>query len=184
MTGMRDLPGPARALSAALSCAVAAARSADREAYESAVGELAACGPDQVGVIAGTVVRELLEDMHPDGLDSDDMHVVLGRCVRATVSWLPGVDVTTLIIVLAGALGIHEAEEAGPPADAEQVSGRTFGASAERAAEEIRPPTRAEVARHAPLIIADLLDASGRNLHDHLRAAFAEIARAETMEMP
>jgi hypothetical protein len=40
------------------------------------------------------------------------------------------------------------------------------------------------MARHAPLLIADLLAARGAGPSSYLEAAFAEIARAETMEMP
>lgn len=164
MATMHGLPGPARALSTAISRAVSAAQAADRDAYESATADLDAGNPEQVGIVAGAVVRALLEDMHPDGLDSDDMHAVLERCIRDTLPWLPGVDVATLIVVLAGALGVHETDH--------------------QADEETRPPTRTEVARHAPLIIADLLGASGRRLGPYLDVAFAEIARAETQEMP
>lgn len=169
-------PAPARALSVAITRAVVAAQASDREAYEPAVVELTAGNPEQVSVVAGAVVRGLLEDLHPDGLDGDDVHVLLDRCVRAAATWLPGIDVTTLIVVLAGALGIHEASDpidgSDDPSDPDDSDGRS------------RPPTRLEVARHAPLIIADLLTASGRRLGPYLDAAFAEIARAETQEMP
>jgi hypothetical protein len=47
-----------------------------------------------------------------------------------------------------------------------------------------RPPGAAEVAAHGPLLVADLLAAAGRPLAGYLDAALAEIARAETIEMP
>jgi hypothetical protein len=41
-----------------------------------------------------------------------------------------------------------------------------------------------DVALHAPLLVADLLSLSERRLAGYLDAAFTEIARAETVEMP
>jgi hypothetical protein len=69
------------------------------------------------GRVLGDLLRALLEDTHPEGFDSDDVAVVTGRCYAAAVAWLPPgrVDVSTLLVVLAGALGIH------PYADAEQL---------------------------------------------------------------
>jgi hypothetical protein len=45
-------------------------------------------------------------------------------------------------------------------------------------------PTAAAYAWHAPLLIVDLLATGRRRLDGYLDGAFAEIARAETMEMP
>jgi hypothetical protein len=50
--------------------------------------------------------------------------------------------------------------------------------------EEPRPLDALDVARHAPLLVADLLTTSGSSLTGYLDAALAEIARAETVEMP
>jgi hypothetical protein len=62
------------------------------------------------GRVLGDVLRSLLEDTHPDGFSSDDITLVVGRCYRQAVAWLPPerVDVTVLLAALAGALGIHE----------------------------------------------------------------------------
>jgi len=46
------------------------------------------------------------------------------------------------------------------------------------------PPTSVEYAWHAPLLIADLLNAGGRRLTRYLDEAFGEIIRTETMELP
>ncbi|RQX21270.1 hypothetical protein DLJ57_26800 [Micromonospora chalcea] len=42
------------------------------------------------------------------------------------------------------------------------------------------PPGPAAVARHAPLLVADLLAVTGRPFAEYLTAAFAEVARTET----
>jgi hypothetical protein len=69
----------------------------------------------------------------------------------------PHVDVTALVVVLSGAFGVH-------PEDDDPAS----------------PP--AEVASSAAVLVAHLLD--GRDVDPLLDAALAEVARAETVEMP
>ena len=61
-----------------------------------------------------------------------------------------------LLVLLAGALGVYD------PGDDEN------------------PPGPAAVARHAPLLVADLLAVTGRPFAEYLTAAFAEVARTET----
>ncbi|SCL14981.1 hypothetical protein GA0070624_0580 [Micromonospora rhizosphaerae] len=133
--------------------AVAAARNRDAGAYEPAVDRLA--GADRSGLVLGGVVRLLLEETHPDGLDGDDVRQVLERCVRGAAPWRPEVDPHVLLVLLASALGVYD-----PGADD-------------------APPDPAEVARHAPLLVADLLAATGRPLEGYLTTAFAEVARTE-----
>lgn len=180
--------------------AVTAAGDRDRAAYDAATDELAASLPEYSGQVLGALVRTLLEEQHPDGLDSDDIQLVLGRCYRAAAAWLPldRLDVTTLVAVLASALGIHEPgvtyeDVTGPPPATgddwagDPTGGHVYGGTAGQAADQLVPsrvPTAAGYAWHAPLLIADLLAASQRRLDGYLDAAFAEIARAETMEMP
>jgi hypothetical protein len=155
----RELPGPARAIAETTTETVTAARERDLPAFEKAVGQLAALDPEQVGLVLGAVVRSLLEDLHPDGLAGDDIRNVLERCAHSALEWCPRVDPDVLLALLAGALGVHPEQD------------------------ESQPPGGAAVAWHAPLLIADLAG-DGRPLAGHLRAAFAEIARAETMEAP
>jgi hypothetical protein len=154
------LPPAARAIAAGVTGAVAAAHARDREAFQEAAGQLAALNPEQVGVVLGAVVRSLLEDLHPDGLDGDDVQAVLERCARSAAGWLPEVDAGVLVALLIGALGVHEPDG------------------------EARPLSAMDVALHGPLLVDDLLTLSGRGLAGYLDAAFAEIARAETQEMP
>jgi hypothetical protein len=199
MASWRDLPGPARRIGATISAAIEAARDGDREAFVAASAEVAALPADQAGIVLGAVVRSLLEDQHPDGLDGDDIHAVLARCFRGAVAWLPfeSVDVQVLVAVLSSALGIHEPgvtyEDITGPIDARATGDdwagdpdvTSIGASAGSDAIVLaRPPTATQYAWHAPLLIADLLTAGGRPLNRYLDVAFSEIARAETMEMP
>jgi hypothetical protein len=156
----RRLPEPARAIAAAVTDAVAAARSRDAAALREAAERLAALDRAQVGVVLGAVVRSLLEELHPDGLTGDDVRSVLEGCLRAAVDWLPGIDGGVLVVLLTGALGVHDPDE------------------------ERRPVGALDVARHAPLLVADLLAAADRPLAGYLDAAFAEIARAEMVELP
>jgi hypothetical protein len=196
----KQLRGPARGIGVAIARAVAAAGDRDRDDYDAATEELAVSLPEYSGQVLGALVRTLLEEQHPDGLDSDDIQLVLGRCYRVSAQWLPldRLDVTTLVAVLASALGIHEPgvtyeDVTGPPPGAgddwagDPTGGHVYGGTGGQPADRLVPsrvPTAAGYAWHAPLLIADLLAASGRRLDGYLDAAFAEIARAETMEMP
>ncbi|WP_167604456.1 hypothetical protein [Micromonospora auratinigra] len=151
-TTWRHLPASAREIAEAATESVAAASDRDAAAYGPAVQRLAAA--DRAGLVLGGVVRLLLEETHPDGLDGDDVRQVLERCVRAA-DWCPDVDPHVLLVLLAGALGVYD------PGDDDS------------------PPDPAAVARHAPLLVADLLAAAGRPLSGYLSAAFAEVARTE-----
>lgn len=186
MTSWRDLPGPARTIGAAVTRAVAAAASGDRAEYESAAIELLSAPSEPTGIVLAAVTRTLLEDQHPDGLDSDDISQVLARCYGGAAGWLPDVDVSVLLAVLASALGIHEPgvtyDEVGAP-----LPRSGSGSDGWRdPTDEIPPraPTSAEYAWHAPLLISDLMAAGRTRLAPTLDAAFAEIAQAESMEMP
>ncbi|WP_027343041.1 hypothetical protein [Hamadaea tsunoensis] len=150
-----QLPSAARALAGAVDSAVTAARDSDAEALRSAAAELA---PYEATTLLGEIVRLLLEEGHPDGLDGDDVRAVLDGCTRTALAWLPETSPEVLLVLVAGALGIHPEE-----------------------ADGIDRPSPAAVALHAPLLIAYLLR---RPLAGYVTAAFMEIARAETMEAP
>lgn len=157
---LRQLPPPARRIAEGAAAAVEAARVRDGQALREAADELAACDPEHVGVVLGATVRALLEDLHPDGLSGEDVQDVLERCVRDTLAWTAELDVDSLVVVLTGALGVFQQED---------------GAQ--------RPDPR-KLAWHAPVLLAYLLTVSGRRFEPYLAASFAEIARAETVEMP
>ncbi|HEX8631568.1 MAG TPA: hypothetical protein VF755_25700 [Catenuloplanes sp.] len=151
----RHLPAPARAMAVGVSRAVEAAQQHDRVAYAEAVGQLGAMDPAQVSLVLGATVRLLLEQRHPDGLAGEDVGAVLRRCVRGAAGWQPDVDPHLILVLLAGALGIHDPDAEGPPAGPGVLAG------------------------HAALVVADLLEGQDRRLADYLGAAFQEIERAE-----
>ena len=155
-TDWADLPRPARAIAESISAAVAAAGDRDPDAYQVATARLAGHDPEQVGIVAGETVRLLLETRYPDGLTGDDLRAVLTDCARSA-GWYPSFDATVAATLIAGALGVHEA-------DGERL-----------------PLDPADVASHAPLLIAHLTT-GGVALTGVLRAALAEIARTETMD--
>ncbi|MFC6016623.1 hypothetical protein ACFP2T_10465 [Plantactinospora solaniradicis] len=150
----------ARAISQATTDAVEAASAQDLAALDRAAAELTGNSPEQVGLVIGAVLRMLLEETHPDGLAGEDVQAVLERCARTNIGWVPDLDVSVLALLLTGALGVHQMAEEMPPADP------------------------AAVARHAPLLVADLLAVTGRSVGDYLDAALTEIAISETMELP
>lgn len=149
----RHLPAPAREIAVAASEAVAAAAARDPGAYEPAVDRLAAV--DRAGLVLGGVVRLLLEETHPDGLAGDDVRQVLEGCVREVAPWHAEVDPHVLLVLLASSLGVYD------PGD------------------DAAPPGPAAIVRHAPLLVAHLLAATGRSVDGYLTAAFAEVARTE-----
>jgi hypothetical protein len=143
-----------RAISAAVTDAVTAARAADAEGFGDAVGRLSTVDPSRV---LGWVIRSLLEELHPDGMDGEDLRAVLTDCATAAGAWESEVDPAVLLVVLTGALGLSDPDE-----------------------QPALPP--AAVARNATLLLAHLL--GDRPLPRYLDAAFAELERAETIEMP
>ena len=156
------LIGSAGALSRAALDAVraadAAGRGTDLEGFERSVAHLATQDGERVRLLLGAVVRALLEELHPDGLSGDDVADELGGCVRAA-TWCPELDPSVLLVLLAGALGVGPDDEAAPV-----------------------PPQ--VLARHAPVLIAFLLARRVKAFGPYLDSAFAEVHRAETVEMP
>lgn len=158
---LRELPPSARAVATAIQAAVDAAGLREAAAMQSAAAELAGLDTERTGTLLGTVTRMLLEEQHPDGLDGDDIRALLEGCTRWAAQWLPEVDPHVLLVVLAGALGIHPEEHEG-----------------------VTRPSGQAVSLHAPTLIAYLLSFKRRRLEPYLVTAFAEIARNEIMEAP
>jgi hypothetical protein len=160
-TSWQRLPPAPRAIATAAAETLTAAGSGDPVAFQQASARLAALDREQVGLVLGAVVRSLLEDLHPGGLSGDDVHDVLARCIGASAACFPAVDAKVLLVLLAGSLGIHPDED------------------------DPQPVSALEMSSHAPLLISTLLGGvSGRPFIAHLDAAFTEIARSETVEMP
>ena len=140
-----------------VTAAVGATAGADGAGFADAVGRLSTVDPSRVALVLGWAVRALLEELHPDGMDGEDVRAVLAGCVTAAGAWESEVDPSVLLVVLTGALGMSDPDE-----------------------QPALPP--AAVARNATLLLAHLL--AGRPAAPYLDAAFAELQRAETIEMP
>jgi hypothetical protein len=154
--GWRHLPPPARAIANAATAAVEAAQGRDKDAFDAAVEQLAALDAEQAGLVLGAVVRALLEDLHPDGLDGDDVRAALESAVRSAGEW-QDVDPQVMVVLLVGALGVQDDNDG-----------------------EDRPAPRA-LARHAPLLLVDLLGT--RPFPRYLQAAFTEIERSQLHDL-
>lgn len=135
---------------------VRAAAARDAAALAEAAGRVERVDPEHVRLVLGHVVRALVERTHPDGVDADDLADLLRDVVRGAG---PHVDVAALVVVLSGAFGVHPDDDAAPA-----------------------PPPPSEVAGSAAVLVAHLFD--GRDVDPLLDAALAEVARAETVEMP
>jgi hypothetical protein len=149
-TSWRHLPPAARAVAVAADEAVTAATTRDTELYGNAVSTLSTT--DNTALVVGAATRLILEDRHPDGLDSGDIQRILTECVRGAATWQPDVDPHVLLLLLAGALGLHDPDEQGA----------------------LDPM---QLARHGPLLVAFLL--GGRPFAPYLSAALDEVRRAE-----
>ena len=154
---MTDLPAAARTLRTVLRDLVHAAAHEDAVALADARARLDRVEPEQVRLVLGHVVRTLVERTHPDGVDADDLSTLLHDVVRGS-AWCPDVAPSALVAVLTGAFGVHPDEDL--PA----------------------PPGPSEVVTAAAVLAAHLL--RGREVGPLLDGALAEVARAETQEMP
>jgi hypothetical protein len=157
--GYRSWPGPARVLAVAVDAAVAAAQAGDAAAFADAVADLDRVDGEQLAVVLGAVMRELLERSHPDGLDSDDAEQVLLSCTRSAAAWYEVLDADALIRALTGALGISDPDE--PP-----------------------QPGGTAVMTHGLLLVADQLTNMAQQLPPVLDWALHELMRAQTIELP
>ena len=178
-----SIPGPAwnfvRTVARAVDTAIGGD---DAAAYDRVTVQLATWPAG--GRVLGDLLRSLLEDTHPDGLNSDDITLVIGRCYRVAAGWLPPerVDATVLLAVLASALGIHEPgityEELGLPRSGDEERGALNDAV------PVTSPTWPDYAWHAPLLVADLLPLAPATLDSYLESVFAEYAREAREEFP
>jgi hypothetical protein len=134
--------------------------------------------------VLGDVLRSMLEDIHPDGLDSDDITLVIGRCYRAAAAWLPPdrVDVTVLLALLASALGIHEPGTTDAALDLPRSIADEWHDPDDTV--PVEPPTWPDFAWHAPLLVADLLQFAPATLGGYLETTFAEYAREAREALP
>lgn len=152
------LPQLAREIAEHTSAALAAARSRSAAAWEDATTELVALPYEQVAGVHATMMRELLEELHPDGLTGEDVQAVFERSARTGAAWLPSLHPDTVVAVLTGTLGVSDPD-----------------------APKARPD---EYLQAGLVVLADLLAARRADPGVYLRRALGEIERAETVEMP
>jgi hypothetical protein len=114
-----SVPPAARPIADAADDAVGAAQARTGDEFDAAVARLSSHDQAQVGLLLGTVVRHALEETHPDGLGSDDVRDVLAAAVRDARPWQPEIDPHEILVLLAGALGVHEPDPDGPAPKAE-----------------------------------------------------------------
>lgn len=165
---MSGAGGGPRALAEAVRAGVAAALGRDEHGLGEAVTRLAATDAEPVRLVVGHVVRSLVEELHPDGLDADDVGELL-RAADTEARWCRDVDATVLLSVVAGALGVHPQEE-------------------EDGARPVPVPQQ-DVTRHALLLVASLLRrrsgaAGAPDVEPYLSASVDELRRAQTIELP
>ena len=160
----RSASSSAAGLRRSITEAVEAALSQDADRFAEAADRLAVQDPQRLSLVQAWVLRCLLEQLHPEGLSSEDAQDVLRRCLLSVASWLPQTDPDVLVLVLTGALGLS---------DPESDAGNTHAAAGPAA-----------LAAGAALLIADLLSVAGGPLTGYLDAALAELERAETIELP
>ncbi|MGN5237407.1 MULTISPECIES: hypothetical protein [unclassified Rhodococcus (in: high G+C Gram-positive bacteria)] len=151
-------PTITRQIATETDAAATAARSEAVPAFDEALAELAALPYEQVTAVHAGMVRELLEELHPDGLTGEDVQSVLERSLRNGMRWLPSLQPDAVVAVLTGTLGVHDDE-----------------------APKVQP---ADYLSAGVLVLADLLAARKSAPGPYLRRAVAEIERSETMEMP
>jgi hypothetical protein len=143
----------------AVDAAVSAAQSGDGAAFTDAIADLSRVDREQLAVLLGAAMRDLLERSHPDGLGSDDAGQVLQSCIQSAVSWYEPLDSELLILALTGALGMSD------PDESPQLGGTA-------------------VVAHGLLLIADQLKIPAQELWPVLDRALHELMRAQTIELP
>ena len=106
------------------------------------------------------LLRPVLEDLHPDGVDGDDLADLLDETVRET-AWAADVDPLALAVVLTGAFGVVVATREELP----------------------HPVTDLQLARHAVLLLGRVLSTRpGVRLRPYLDRAWSEIAREDAQD--
>lgn len=177
------VPGPAREFVRALTQAVDTALSGrDAAAYDYTTARLV--DHPSGGRVLGDVLRLLLEDTHPDGVDSDDITLLIGRCYRTAAAWLPPARVNAIVLLaaLASALGIHEPGITYEALDLLHPDARDYHEPDDTI--PVPVPTWPDYAWHAPLLLADLLPFAPATLENYLDITFAEYARQAREEFP
>ena len=152
------LPPAGRALARTVTSAVTCAAGQDPDGLRDATATLSAADEHVVREVLSALVLRLLERTSPDGLDADSVRDLLAEVLREAAGWLPELDPHAVVLVLSGALAVHEQDES-----AADWSGLLLACA---------------------LVLARLLDRGGVPLGPELDAALGELRRAQTVELP
>ncbi|MEE2030589.1 hypothetical protein [Rhodococcus chondri] len=153
-------PTITRQIATATVSALDAVRSESAPAFDAAVGDLVALPYEQVTAVYAGMTRELLEELHPDGLTGEDVQAVLERSVRGGARWQSSLHPDAVVEVLVETLGVSDPDAETP---------------------KIRPE---QYLSAGSVVLAELVAARRVAPEPYVRRAVAEIERAETMEMP
>ncbi|MEV1133916.1 hypothetical protein [Rhodococcus coprophilus] len=153
-------PKTTQRIASATDAALTAASAGASDLFGDALDDLAGLPYETVTAVHAGMMRELFEELHPDGLTGEDVQAVLTRAVRDGVRWLPSIQPDAVVAVVTGALGVQDVEATDPRIAPEQYL--TAGL----------------------LVLTDLLAARKVAPGPCLRRAIGEIERSETMEMP
>jgi hypothetical protein len=152
------LPPSGLAVHRAVTTAVAAASAQNPAALDDACARLQTCDEQQVRDVLHALTLGLIEKAFPDGLDADDLRALLADVIRSATAWLPDLDPHAVVVVLTGALSVHEID--GPPIEADAL------------------PIACVLA------VSHLLHQLRVPLDLELTHTFEELRTAQTMEMP
>ncbi len=153
-------PKTTRQIASATDAALVAARTGSSDGFGDALDDLTGLPYETVTAVHAGMVRELFEELHPDGLTGEDVQAVLTRAVREGLRWLPSLQPDAAVAVITGALGVQDSEATDPRIS----SGQYLTAGL--------------------LVLADLLAVRKSAPRPYLRRAITEIERSETIEMP
>jgi hypothetical protein len=112
------VPPTGRVISDAVTAAVAATAARDSAALHGACAQLRTCEEQQVRDVLHVLTLGLIEQAFPDGVDADGVRALLAQVMRSAAAWLPDLDSDAIVLVLAGALSVHEPDAPTVDADA------------------------------------------------------------------
>jgi hypothetical protein len=153
-----NLPPAARRIADGVTAGLTAAEDQDAAAFRVATADLALLDAEQVRLVLGAMVASMLEASFPDGLAAADLRLLVERTMHRA-AWFGAAQVPALVVVLTNAVGIRPDDE---PDDVPHLA----------------------VVQHAALLVAELAATPSVRAREHLAAAFAEIARDQTVELP
>ncbi len=97
-------PTITRRIATSTDTALTAVRDETVPVFDDALAELVTLPYEQVTAVHAGMLRELLEELHPDGLTGEDVQTVLERALRNGMRWLPSLQPDAVVAVLTGTL--------------------------------------------------------------------------------